>query len=324
MSEPHLIYRVEKSIATFTINREQQRNALSLEAIALFAKYLEKASADPDVRVILVTGTGDKAFCSGADLASAADGKIEKGFKSYAGLIKKLAGYPKPVVARVNGACMAGGMGLMLACDIVIAKNEATFGTPEVKVGLWPMMIGALIYRNVLRKKAMEMMLLGERLGADQALELGLITRSVPSERLDDEVDKILQSLAAKSPIGMKIGKEAFYAMADMPFEEAVDFLAGKLTINEDLEVCTVADSEVTNIDHALNELAKRSPHLVKASPQRPGQGSTKPPEVTIRGNTQKPTFKRSQLRDSAFYLANEKAILEAARDGRIVDDLKG
>ncbi len=229
MSEPHLLYRVEKNIAYFTINREPRRNAISLDAITLFAKYLDDASTDPNVRVILITGSGEKAFCSGADLASAADGKIEKGFKSYAGLLKKLAGYPKPVVAKVNGACMAGGMGLMLACDIVIAKNEATFGTPEVKVGLWPMMIGALIYRNVLRKKAAEMVLLGERLSAGQALELGLITRSVPSEMLDDEVEQILQSLAAKSPIGMKIGKEAFYAMADMPFEEAVDFLSDKI-----------------------------------------------------------------------------------------------
>jgi len=229
MSEPHLLYRVEKNIACFTINREPQRNAISLDAVTLFSKYLDDASTDPNVRVILITGSGEKAFCSGADLASAADGKIEKGFKSYAGLLKKLAGYPKPVVAKVNGACMAGGMGLMLACDIVIAKNEATFGTPEVKVGLWPMMIGALIYRNVLRKKAAEMVLLGERLSAGQALELGLITRSVPSEMLDDEVEQILQSLAAKSPIGMKIGKEAFYAMADMPFEAAVDFLSDKI-----------------------------------------------------------------------------------------------
>ncbi len=229
MSEPHLLYRVEKNIACFTINREPQRNAISLDAVTLFSKYLDDASTDPNVRVILITGSGEKAFCSGADLASAADGKIEKGFKSYAGLLKKLAGYPKPVVAKVNGACMAGGMGLMLACDIVIAKNEATFGTPEVKVGLWPMMIGALIYRNVLRKKAAEMVLLGERLSAGQALELGLITRSVPSEMLDDEVEEVLQSLAAKSPIGMKIGKEAFYAMADMPFEEAVDFLSDKI-----------------------------------------------------------------------------------------------
>ena len=91
------------------------------------------------------------------------------------------------------------------------------------------MMIGALIYRNVLRKKAMEMVLLGERLSAAQAVELGLITRSVPSENLDSEVEQVLQSLAAKSPIGMKIGKQAFYAMADMPFEEAVDFLSGKI-----------------------------------------------------------------------------------------------
>ena len=229
MSEPHLLYRVDKNIAYFTINREPQRNAISLEAISLFSKYLDDASADPNVRVILITGTGDKAFCSGADLASAADGKIEKGFRSYADLSKKLAGYPKPVVAKVNGACMAGGMGLMLACDIVIAKDDAKFGTPEVKVGLWPMMIGALIYRNVLRKKAMEMVLLGERISAGQALEWGLISRSVPSEKLDDEVEKVLQSLAAKSPIGMKIGKEAFHAMADMPFEEAVDFLSEKL-----------------------------------------------------------------------------------------------
>ena len=229
MSEPHLLYRVEKNIARFTINREPQRNALSLDTVALFLNYLDEASTDPDVRVILITGSGEKAFCSGADLAGAADGKIEKGFKRYAGLLKKLAGYPKPVVARINGACMAGGMGLMLACDMVIAKNEATFGTPEVNVGLWPMMIGALIYRNVLRKKAMEMVLLGERLSAAQAVELGLITRSVPAENLDAEVEQVLQSLAAKSPIGMKIGKEAFYAMADMPFEEAVDFLSGKI-----------------------------------------------------------------------------------------------
>jgi enoyl-CoA hydratase/carnithine racemase len=229
MPQPHLLYRVDKGIARFTINREPQRNAISLDAIALFLRHLDEASADPDVRVVSITGAGEKAFCSGADLAGAIDGKIERGFKNYADLLKKLAGYPKPVLARVNGACMAGGMGLMLACDIVIAKDDAAFGTPEVNVGLWPMMIGALIYRNVLRKKAMEMVLLGERLSAAQALELGLITRSVPSDKLDDEVEHVLQSLTAKSPIGMKIGKQAFYAMADMPFENAVDFLCGKI-----------------------------------------------------------------------------------------------
>jgi len=229
MSEAHLLYSVENNVAFFTINREAQRNAISLDAIELFSKYLDDAEKDSTVRVISITGSGDKAFCSGADLGGAADGRIQQGFKSYAELLKKLSGYPKPVVAKINGACMAGGMGLMLACDIVIAKNDARFGTPEVNVGLWPMMIGALIYRNVLRKKAMEMILLGERLTADQALNMGLITRVVQPEDLEQEVAQILITLAAKSPIGMKIGKEAFYAMADMPFEEAVDFLSDKI-----------------------------------------------------------------------------------------------
>jgi len=229
MSEPQLLYHVESNIASLTINREDRRNAISIETINLFLQYLDEAEKDSAVRVILITGAGEKAFCAGADLGGDPDGRIQAGFDSYAQLLKRLSGYPKPVVARVNGACMAGGMGFMLACDIVIARNDAQFGTPEVNVGLWPMMIGALIYRNTLRKKAMEMVLLGERLNADQALEMGLITRSVPAEQLDDEVNRVSRSLAQKSPIGMKIGKEAFYAMADMPFEKAVDYLSGKI-----------------------------------------------------------------------------------------------
>ena len=229
MPEEHLLYRVEKNVARLTINREAQRNAISLEAIELFLKCLDEAEKDKNVRVILITGSGDKAFCSGADLGGAADGTIQQGFKRYAKLLTRLSGYPKPVVARINGACMAGGMGLMLACDIVIAKHNASFGTPEVNVGLWPMMIGALIYRNAMRKKAMEMILLGDRMTADQALDIGLITRVVPPDELDGEVTQIVKSLAAKSPVGIKIGKQAFYAMADMPFEEAVDFLSAKI-----------------------------------------------------------------------------------------------
>jgi enoyl-CoA hydratase/carnithine racemase len=229
MSERHLLYRVEENVAWFTINREPQRNAISPEAVNLFLKHLDEAETDEDVRVILITGAGDRAFCSGADLAGRAGGKNEGAFHQYARLLKRLAGCPKPVVARINGYCLAGGMGFMLACDIVISRNDAKFGTPEVNVGLWPMMIGALIFRNVLRKKAMEMVLLGERFGADQALEMGLITRTVPPEKLDEEVQQVLKTLAGKSPVGLKIGKTAFYGMADMPFEEAVDFLSTKI-----------------------------------------------------------------------------------------------
>lgn len=239
MSEPHLLYQVENNIACLTINREDRRNAISIEIINLFLQYLDEAETDPEVRVILITGAGDKAFCAGADLGGHTDGKIQTGFKSYACLLKRLSGYPKPVVARVNGTCMAGGMGFMLACDIVIASDDAKFGTPEVNVGLWPMMIGALIYRNTLRKKAMEMVLLGKKLNADQAREMGLITRAVRADCLDEEVNRVSQSLAQKSPIGMKIGKEAFYAMADMPFEQAVDFLSGKIA-----EVASTEDAK--------------------------------------------------------------------------------
>jgi enoyl-CoA hydratase/carnithine racemase len=229
MSDEHLLYKVDENVAYFTINREPQRNAISAEVVNLFFKYLDEAEMDQNVRAILIAGAGEKAFCSGADLSGSPGGESQDGFHQYANLLKRIAGYPKPIVAKVNGYCLAGGMGFMLACDIVIASDTAKFGTPEVNVGLWPMMIGAVIFRNALRKKAMEMVLLGERFGADKAEEMGLITRAVPQEMLEEEVGKVLKSLTEKSPIGMKIGKEAFYAMADMPFEDALDFLSGKI-----------------------------------------------------------------------------------------------
>jgi len=232
MSEPHLLYRVDDGVAWLTIHREPQRNAISAEALDQFLESLDRAEKDRDVRVVLVTGQGDRAFCSGADLGAGIGRSGDQGadaFARYAGLLKRLAGFPKPTVARVNGSCMAGGMGLMLACDIAIAVSSAKFGTPEVNVGLFPMMIGALIFRNVTRRKAMEMVLLGEKLGAEEAREMGLVTRVVAPEDLDPEVGRVLDTLKAKSPIGMKIGKEAFYRMADMPFEQALDYLCGKL-----------------------------------------------------------------------------------------------
>jgi enoyl-CoA hydratase/carnithine racemase len=198
-------------------------------AVELLHEYLDKVRDDADVRAVLITGVGEKAFCSGADLGGAAgDGKGDV-FKRYADLLKKIVSFPKPTMARINGYCLAGGMGLMLACDIVVAKKGSKFGTPEVNVGLWPMMIGALIFRNAVRKRAMEMILLGDRMTADEALGMGLVTRVVDDADLDNEVDRVLKVLAGKSPIGMKIGKEAFYAMQDMGFEDALNFLSGKI-----------------------------------------------------------------------------------------------
>jgi enoyl-CoA hydratase/carnithine racemase len=237
MTDEHLLYQVKDNVATITINREAQRNALSVQAIFLFHEFLDRAQNDEEVRVVCVTGAGEKAFCSGADLGGGVNKDSVAAFQRYADLLKKLASYSKPTVARVNGYCLAGGNGLMLGSDIVIAKDDAKFGTPEVNVGLFPMMIGALIFRNVLQKKAMEMILLGQRLTASQALDMGLVTRVVPAESLDEEVNQVLESLTLKSPIGMKMGKEAFYRMRDMPFEEALDYLSERfadITATED------------------------------------------------------------------------------------------
>jgi enoyl-CoA hydratase/carnithine racemase len=228
MNDQHLLYRVEDGIGTITINREQQRNAITPEAIDLFHAYLDQAQTDELVRALLITGAGDKAFCTGAQLAGAITTEGKDVFGYYASLLNRLASFPKPTVARIKGFCLAGGMGFMLACDIVIAADDAKFGTPEVTVGLWPM-IGALIFRNVLQKKAMEMILLGERMTAQEALTMGLITRVVPVGNLDEEVNNVLKTLVSKSPIGMRIGKQAFYGAANMPLKEALNYLSEKL-----------------------------------------------------------------------------------------------
>lgn len=253
MEEAPLLYNVDDGIATFTINREKQRNSLNGEVIRLFHEYLDNAEKDKSVKAVLITGAGDRAFCSGAELGSGMNDEGRESFAGYARLLKRIASFPRPTVARVRGYCLAGGMGFMLACDIVIASDDSRFGTPEVNVGLWPMMIGAFIFRNVLRKRAMEMVLLGERLDAARALDMGLVTRVVPVQELDSEVSTVMKNLAAKSPIGMKIGKEAFQTMVDMPLEDALDYLSEKLA-----EVASTEDAR----EGIMAFIEKRTPEF--------------------------------------------------------------
>jgi len=255
MPDKDLIYQVENHVATITINREVNRNSISPEALILFHEYLDQAQKDETVRVVCVTGSGEKAFCSGADLAGGLSGDADSQalIERYARLVSRLAAFPKPTVARINGYCLAGGTGFMLGCDIVIAKASAKFGTPEVNVGLFPMMIGALIFRNVPRKKAMEMIMLGEKLMADQALAMGLITRVVPDAEFDVEVQTVLSALAGKSPVGMRLGKAAFAAVEQMPLEEAVLYLGGQLA-----EVASTEDAR----EGIMAFLEKRSPQF--------------------------------------------------------------
>jgi enoyl-CoA hydratase/carnithine racemase len=235
-----LLYEIGGKIAWMTINRESRRNSISQEMMSGIIARLAESEENPEVRAICFTGAGEKAFCSGADLASTLSGEndITEGAHNYALLLKKLASVAKPVVARVNGPCLAGGLGFMLACDIVIARNDAWFSAPEVNVGIFPMMVGALLYRNLGRKKAVEMVLTARRIGAPEAETLGLITRAVPPEELDASVNEVLAGLVEKSPLGLTIGKKAFYRMADLPFEEALDYLSGQL-----VEISKTADA---------------------------------------------------------------------------------
>jgi enoyl-CoA hydratase/carnithine racemase len=199
---------------------------------------LEQAGFDERVRAICLTASGEKAFCSGADLAAGFQEQDPlDGAKKYAELLKKMAVYCKPIVARLNGHCLAGGMGLMLSCDVVYARDGVKFGTPEVNVGLFPMMIGALIFRNAVRKKALEMIYTARMISAAEAEEMGLITRSVPAEDLDRVVNGTLAAIAEKAPLALKMGRTALAEAVDMDLYRALDYLCeqlGKVAQTED------------------------------------------------------------------------------------------
>ncbi len=232
MSEPELMYEVRNKTAWLTINRESRRNALSLELIDLFMAYLDRAETDDQVRAVCIAAVGEKAFCSGADLVSSLGGEDPlAGAKKYANLLKKMARFSKPLVARINGHCLAGGMGLMLSCDVVYATEDAKFGTPEVKVGLFPMMIGALVFRNALRKKALEMIYTARTITAAQAEQMGLITRVCSSEELDRTLEETLSTIAARAPLAIKMGRSALAEVEDQPLEHALDFLCDQLRL---------------------------------------------------------------------------------------------
>lgn len=239
MSE-ELLYEVKDRTAFLIINREERRNAITQEMMARLDACLDLAAGDENVRAVCLTARGDRAFCSGADLGltlTGAGGDRLAGTRNYAALLKKMARFGKPTVARVNGACLAGGLGLMLSCDIAIARQDVSFWTPEVNVGIFPMMVGALLIRQVGWKKMMDMVLTGRKVPAPEAERIGLISRAVAPERLDEEVGEVLQGLTSKSPIGLQIGKEAFRTMAAMPFEAALDYLCealGRAVATED------------------------------------------------------------------------------------------
>jgi enoyl-CoA hydratase/carnithine racemase len=232
-----VLYEVAGGVARVTINRPEARNALSPAVMEGLLAAFARAAADPEARAVVLTGAGDKAFCAGGDLGG--PGFAQKGFverhhdrRTFADLFRAMNRLGKPLIARVRGHCLAGGFGLALGCDLVVASDDSTFGTPEVKRGLMPMMIMATIFRNVGRKKGMELLLTGDRIGAAEAERLGLINHAVPAEQLDAKVGELVAKVLAMSPAVVRLGRDAFYAMQDMEFERALDYLQAMLTVN--------------------------------------------------------------------------------------------
>ncbi len=230
-----LEYEVQDGIARMTINRPDQRNALSNEVMLGLRSRVAEARSDDAVRVVVITGAGDRAFCAGADLTGIADnaGAIgaHDGRGLFADLFRDLWGLGKPTIARVRGFALAGGFGLAMSCDFVIAADDAQFGTPEVNVGLWPYMITIPLLRSMPPRLVLELMMTGRRVGASEAASVGFVNRVVPVEELDNAVDTLATELAAKSPLVLRLGKTAFTRVLDMDSEHALDYLQAMLTI---------------------------------------------------------------------------------------------
>lgn len=231
-----VLYEVQGAdrVARLTINRPERRNALSWEVVRGLREGVEVAKRDEDVRVLVVTGAGEKAFCAGADLGSMAGEDVlamhaERG--QLAGLFEDLWALGKPTIAEVRGYALAGGFALALACDLVVAADDAVFGAPEIDVGLWPFMATVPFVRSMPPKVALELMLTGRRVDSAEASRIGFTTRTVPSERLSAEVSELAATLAAKAPRAVALGRDSFYAAVDLSAHDALAMLHPLLSL---------------------------------------------------------------------------------------------
>ena len=235
MAYEKLRYGVADGVATIALDHPQTRNALSDAMLDELLAAFAAARDDAAVRCVVLASTHERVFSSGGDLTGftedvplvarhAANARFPQLFE----LMGRLG---KPIICAAAGHVLAGALGLALACDLVVASDAATFGTPEINVGLFPFMIAALITRDIGRKKMHELLLLGERMDAHEAQAIGLVNRVVAADALDAAVAEWAQALAAKSPLVMKLGKDALFAQQDMALGEALEFQRSQLTL---------------------------------------------------------------------------------------------
>lgn len=210
------------SVLWLTLNRPEVHNALNAALTHALTEALQAASEDEALRAVVLSGAGGRTFCAGADLKESAGGMFqsENGANPIADVLRAIEACGKPVIARINGAALAGGMGLVAACDLAIAADHAKFGLPEVRVGLFPMMVAALLMQRIPQRRLQVMAYLGETLSATEAAEYGLIDRAVPPENLDAEIESLLSVLKRNSPAALRAGKAAMQAMRAMTPQE--------------------------------------------------------------------------------------------------------
>ena len=232
---PEVLVNVDGAIATVTLNRPEQRNPLSPSMMSDLRAAFAWCKGEPAVAVVILTGAGDRAFCAGADLSAFGGDKspleLHHGRHALVDLFVEMAELGKPIIGRINGHALAGGFGLACACDLLIAVDTATFGTPEINVGVWPMMIQAVLRTNLPRKVLFEMIMLGDRWSATQLQEHGLINRVVPADNLDEETQRMAVRLAEKSTAIMRLGRDSFYRQQDMDFGAALEYLQSQVAL---------------------------------------------------------------------------------------------
>ena len=236
MAYETLLYDVaDNGVATITLNQPETRNALSDYVLSELIAAFEAARDDDAVRCVVLTSSHDRVFSSGANLGGFAGDVplVHKHFGSdrFVRLFRLIGELGKPSICAANGHVLAGSLGIALACDLIIAKEGAEFGTPEINVGAFPFMIMALIYRNVPRKRTNELLLLGERISAQEAKDAGIVNKVVAPEEFQSAVDQWAVKLASKSPVIMRLGKDAMFRQQDMAFMDALEYLHAQLTI---------------------------------------------------------------------------------------------
>jgi enoyl-CoA hydratase len=222
-------------VATIALDKPETRNALADDLLDELLAAFERARDDDAVRCVVLTSTHEKVFSAGGDLGQFASraplAHKHFGTERFVRLFTLIGELGKPSLCAANGHVLAGSLGLALACDLIVAKDTARFGTPEINVGVFPFMIMALIYRNIGRKKTNELLLLGEQISAHEAERIGLVNRVVPADEFDAAVGDWAARLAAKSPLLMRMGKDAMFRQQDMAFADALDYLRSQLSL---------------------------------------------------------------------------------------------